>query len=158
MKRLLYILLLPLFAHAQPNTVYADSLIAFAKKQIGVPYRYAQCVPEKGFDCSGFVYFVFSHFGIPVPRASMDYEKAGRSMPLASCRKGDVLVFTGTNPKNRAPGHVGLVVSNDSAGIVFIHSSSGHKRIGVILTNFTQSKYYQQRFIKVVRLAAVRGD
>lgn len=158
MKRLLYILLVPLFLEAQPNTVHADTLIAFAKKHIGVPYCYAQCVPEKGFDCSGFVYYVFSHFGIQVPRASMDYEKAGRSIPLDSCRRGDVIVFTGTNARNRTAGHVGLVVSNDSAGISFIHSSSGRNRIGVIVTNFTLSPHYRERFIKVIRLEAVRFD
>lgn len=136
----------------------ADTLLDFAKKQLGVKYCYAQSSPAKGFDCSGFVYYVFSHFGIKVPRASMDYEYAGRKIRLDSCRKGDVIVFTGTNIRNRAPGHVGIIVSNDSSGIVFIHSSSGHKRIGVILTSYSQSAYYQSRFIKVVRLDAVKPD
>lgn len=158
MRRIVYILLLPLFVQAQQHTVHADTLLTFAHTHVGVPYRYAQCTPAKGFDCSGFVYYVFSHFGVKVPRASMDYEKAGRSIPLDSCHKGDVIVFTGTNPGNRKPGHVGLVAANDSAGISFIHSSSGRGRIGVIVTNFTLSKHYRERFIKVIRLEAVRFD
>jgi murein DD-endopeptidase / murein LD-carboxypeptidase len=154
-RRLSSILLFPLLLSAQEKTVRADTLLAFAKSCIGTRYCYAQCTPQKGFDCSGFVYYVFAHFGIKVPRASMDYENAGRKVPLDSCRKGDVIVFTGTNTKNRAPGHVGIIVSNDAEGIVFIHSSSGHKRVGVILTNFTRSAYYQKRFIRIVRLSAV---
>lgn len=138
------------------STVNADTLIAFAKKFIGTKYRYAQCTPKNGFDCSGFVYYVFGHYTIKVPRASMDYEQKGKKIPVDSCRKGDVIVFTGTNIKNRAPGHVGIIVSNNGEGITFIHSSSGHNRIGVIQTNYTGSAYYQKRFIKIVRLEAVR--
>jgi len=160
-KLILYLFLLgPLLVAGQTeNTVPADTLLAFAKKHQGIKYRYAQSSPKNGFDCSGFVYYVFGHFNIKVPRASMDYEHAGKKVQVDSCRKGDVIVFTGTNIKNRAPGHVGIIVSNDADGITFIHSSSGHKRIGVILTNFTHSGYYQKRFIKIVRLDAVRiGD
>lgn len=150
--------LFPLLLQAQEKTVHADTLLAFARSYIGTKYCYAQCTPAKGFDCSGFVYYVFSQFGIKVPRASMDYENAGRNIPMDSCSKGDVVVFTGTNAKNRAPGHVGIIVSNDANGIVFIHSSSGRKRIGVILTNLTRSEYYRKRFIRIVRLAAVQRD
>jgi cell wall-associated NlpC family hydrolase len=140
---------------AQPNKVSADSLLSFAQKLIGTRYCYAQCTPKKGFDCSGFVQYVFAHFNIKVPRASMDYENAGQIVPLDSCHKGDVIVFTGTNAKKRVPGHVGIVVSNDEKGIIFIHSSSGNNRIGVILTNYTQSENYRKRFIKIVRMDAV---
>jgi len=151
--------LLPLFVFSQTEaSVNADTLLAFAKKQMGTKYRYAQCTPKNGFDCSGFVYYVFGHFNIKVPRASMDYEQKGKKIPVDSCRKGDVIVFTGTNIKNRAPGHVGIIISNDADGIVFIHSSSGHNRVGVIQTNYTTSAYYQKRFIKIVRLEAVHGS
>lgn len=85
----------------------------------------------------------------------MDYEKAGKIITVDSCRAGDIIVFTGTKIKNRAPGHVGIIVSNDNDGVQFIHSSSGHKGIGVIFTNFTHSAYYQKRFIKIVRMEAV---
>ena len=157
MKKLLLLLLLPLCIKAQrDSTVKADSLVAFAKSLLGTKYRYAQCSPKKGFDCSGFVYFVFDHFQIKVPRASMDYERAGSKINIDSCRAGDVIVFTGTNVKNRHPGHVGIVVSNINGEITFIHSSSGHNRIGVILTSYTGSAYYQKRYIKTVRLDAVK--
>lgn len=157
MKKLLLLLLLPVCIKAQyDRTVTADSVLGFAKAYLGTKYRYAQCTPKKGFDCSGFVYFVYDHFNIKVPRASMDYEKLGKKVEIDSCRAGDVIVFTGTNTKNRHPGHVGIIVSNTNGEITFIHSSSGHDRIGVILTSYTGSAYYQKRYIKTVRLDAVR--
>ena len=136
------------------DTLKADSLISFCKKHLGIKYKYAHCDPKTGFDCSGFVFYVFSHFNIKVPRASMDYEKSGQLISMDSCKKGDVIVFTGTNIKNRAPGHVGIIISEQGEPVKFIHSSSG-KNCGVIITNFTESLYYQKRFIKIARIAAV---
>ncbi len=157
MKKIILFLFLvfPFLSYTQTERVSADALIAFAQKQIGIKYRYAQCTPKNGFDCSGFVFYVFSHFNVKVPRASMDYEKTGKLIPVDSCKTGDIIVFTGTKANNRAPGHVGIIVSNTGDGVIFIHSSSGHKKIGVILTNFTKSPYYQKRFIKISRLQAV---
>lgn len=156
MKKILFIVIFPLCLCAQPNEVLADSIIAYAKQFQGTKYCYGSCTPKTGFDCSGFVYHVFEHFNIKVPRASLDYEKQGRKIKLDSARKGDVIVFTGTKPKNRKPGHVGIVVSGQGEELKFIHSSSGKKANGIIITNYTTSPYYQSRFIKVVRVAGVK--
>lgn len=86
----------------------------------------------------------------------MDYEKLGRVIRIDSCMPGDVIVFTGTKISNRKPGHVGIIVSKAGEEVQFMHSSSGKKANGVIVTNFTQSDYYQRRFIKVVRLDSVK--
>jgi cell wall-associated NlpC family hydrolase len=152
----LFLFFSSLFFSQKANKVPADSILAYAKKLMGTKYQYANCEPKKGFDCSGFVYHVFDHFHIKVPRASMDYEKLGRKIPLDSCKKGDVIVFTGTKPKNRKPGHVGIIVSEKGEAVHFIHSSSGKKNSGVIITNYSASKYYQGRFIKIVRLDDVQ--
>ncbi len=137
------------------DSIRKDSLTIFAKKHLGIKYHYANCTPKAGFDCSGFVYYVFAHFNVKVPRASMDYEKAGKIISIDSCRTGDIIVFTGTHPKNRAPGHVGIILSNTGKEIYFIHSSSGKKHGGVIITDFKSSPYYQSRFIKIARLNTV---
>lgn len=134
------------------DSVRADSIIAFGKKQLGIKYHYAHCTPKNGFDCSGFVYYVFTHFNIKVPRASMDYEKLGKIIPPDSARPGDVIVFTGTNAKNRAPGHVGIILSKPGETITFIHSSSSKKKSGVKISSYAESPYYQKRFIKIVRI------
>jgi len=133
----------------------SDSIITFSKKQLGVKYKWAHSSPKSGFDCSGFVYYVFDHFNVKVPRASMDYEKAGRIISPDSCLPGDIIVFTGTNSKIRRPGHVGIVLSNPGEELTFIHSSSGTKNNGVIISSFQKSPAYKKRFIKIVRLTSI---
>ncbi len=137
------------------NTVDADSLLAFAKKQMGTKYCYANCTPAKGFDCSGFVYYTFNHFNIKVPRSSIDYQNYGRRVDPDSCKVGDVIVFTGTNPKNSKPGHVGIIISSPGEDITFIHSSSSKKCSGVKISSFKKDPYYKLRFIKIVRVAEI---
>jgi lipoprotein Spr len=137
---------------AVSEPVKADSLIAFARTQLGTNYCYATSNPDKGFDCSGFVYFVFSHYHIKVPRSSKEYTRFGKTIILDSAKAGDVIVFTGTNAKKRGPGHVGIVISCVNGTPTFIHSSSGKKK-GVIISDFNESPYYKNRFIKIVRVA-----
>jgi len=135
--------------------VKVDTIIGYGKQYLGTKYRYGQSQPKKGFDCSGFVYYVYRNFNIEVPRASMDYEKLGHVVNVDSCLPGDVIVFTGTKLTDRRPGHVGIILSKSGEEVTFMHSSSGKKANGVIVTNFTQSPYYQKRFIKVIRLDQV---
>src|SRR5437868_11387399 len=49
-----------------------EQLLAFAESLIGVRYRYGSTDPVNGFDCSGFITYVFNHFDISVPRSSID--------------------------------------------------------------------------------------
>ncbi len=125
-----------------------DSLIKFAKSLIGTPYKYASTDPSVGFDCSGFINYVFNHFNIKVPRSSRDFRNAGKKIALADSKPGDLILFTGTNPAERKIGHIGLIISNKD-GISFIHSSSG-KADGVVITELND--YYRSRFIKVERV------
>lgn len=130
-------------------------MVDFGKKFLGTKYTYGGTSPKTGFDCSGFVFYVFGNYKLPVPRASMDYEKLGREIPLDSAKKGDVIVFTGTRANSRSAGHVGIVVSDTPAELMFIHSSSSEKQSGVKITNYSKSPGYQKRFIKIVRLSNV---
>lgn len=127
----------------------AAKLLQFAKTMIGVPYRFASGDPAKGFDCSGFVHYVFENFGVKVPRSSFDFARMGTAVPLSKAKVGDVIIFTGSNPKIRRIGHVGIVCSVDDGNIKFIHSSSG-KAKGVTITPL--DGYYKSRFVKVVSI------
>jgi len=152
MRCILLFLLLPCFAFSQAKEIFcADSLISFGKQQLGVKYNFGSMDPGRGFDCSGFVYYVFGHFNVKVPRSSREYSSAGSTIPKDSCRPGDIIVFTGTNVRIRKPGHVGIVVSRAGEELRFIHSSSGKKHRQVVISSFTESPYYQSRFIKIVR-------
>lgn len=135
-------------------TVNKDSLVNFSKAQLGKNYNYANCSPQTGFDCSGFVYYVFSHFKVNVPRSSSEYGNFGRVIPMDSCKTGDVIVFTGTNASIRKPGHVGIILTGGKDPS-FIHSSSDKRTPGVKISDFKASPNYQKRFIKVVRVCRV---
>lgn len=129
--------------------VSSGTLIDFAKKLIGIPYKYATSNPDIGFDCSGFVSYVFKNFGFSVPRSSSEFASTGSETSLKDAKVGDVLVFTGTNPRVRTIGHVGIVYSVDGDSITFIHSTSG-KAHGVTITELND--YYKSRFLKVMRI------
>jgi cell wall-associated NlpC family hydrolase len=124
-------------------------LLDFARLLIGVPYLYASTDPQKGFDCSGFITYVFNHFGVAVPRSSIDFTNIEKEVPLEEAKPGDLVLFTGTDSSNRAVGHMGIIdyVSGDSVN--FIHSTSG-KANGVTITPL--NNYYRGRFVKVLRV------
>lgn len=139
-----------------PNdSINADSLVLFSEKYLGIHYKHGSCSPKTGFDCSGFVYFVFNHFNKKVPRSSIDFSNYGKIISTDSCKIGDIIVFTGTNAKNRRPGHVGIIVSKLGEELQFIHSSSNTKHGGVKLSTFKESPYYKVRFLKIVRVTTV---
>ncbi len=131
----------------QQSKSVRDSIVDYAQTFIGSPYKYAQASPS-GFDCSGFTWFVFNHFKIQIPRSSKDYATLGKRVTLETCQKGDIILFTGTNPKEKRVGHVGIIISNPGDPVKFIHSSSSENHFGVVITDYTSS-HYPDRFIGV---------
>ncbi len=125
-----------------------NDIVNFAETLIGIPYRYGSTDPKIGFDCSGFITYVFRHFNIKVPRSSVDFTNVGKEIPPSSAKRGDIILFTGTDSTERFVGHMGIVVSNTDT-LKFIHSTSG-KAYGVTITPF--SDYYKGRFVKTLRL------
>ncbi len=131
------------------DTVLPIRMVAFAKTLIGTRYVFGCSAPSTGFDCSGFINYIFDHFNITVPRSSVDFTDAGTTISLEKGRPGDLILFTGTNSNLRVVGHIGMIVSNNTDGISFIHASSG-KENAVIIT--TLDDRYMKRFVKVVRI------
>jgi len=159
MKKLLFVLILFLFADktlssqtvAKPINPLTDSVVAYAESFLGTPYKYACANPQAGFDCSGFVYFVFAHYGFVVPRSAKDYAHFGTDVSITECRKGDIILFRGTHPGDKEVGHVGIVISNQGEPLQFIHSSSSDNHWGVTITDYFSSNY-PKRFIKIIRV------
>jgi cell wall-associated NlpC family hydrolase len=125
-----------------------NDLIAFSKTLIGTPYKYGSADPAQGFDCSGFITFVFNHFNIQVPRTSVDFTNVGREIDIGNAKPGDIILFTGTDSAIRIVGHMGIITSASNKDIQFIHSTSG-KANGVTITALND--YYLGRFVKVIR-------
>ena len=126
-----------------------DSLVAFGKSLVGIPYLYASADPENGFDCSGFITYVFNYFGIAVPRSSVDFTDVGIEIPKEFASPGDLILFTGTDSTIRIVGHMGIVESNETGNLLFLHSTSG-KAYGVVISPL--KGYYEARFVKVIRV------
>lgn len=113
----------------------AADIIATAKTLIGCPYKWAGSSPS-GFDCSGFVQYVFGAHGISLPRISRSQYSVGTYVAKKDLQPGDLVFFFSTN-KN-VISHVGIYIGNGE----FIHSSSSY---GVIITDL-ESTYYQTRY------------
>ena len=129
--------------------IIPDSVIAFGKSLVGVPYLYASSDPAKGFDCSGCITYVFNHFNIAVPRSSVDFTNVGLDIPREVASPGDLILFTGTDSTSRTVGHMGIVESNEHGNLLFLHSTSG-KAYGVTISPL--KGYYEKRFVKVIRI------
>jgi cell wall-associated NlpC family hydrolase len=135
------------------KNVHPNELVSFAETLIGTPYVYASSNPKVGFDCSGFITYVFNHFGISVPRSSIDFTGVGKEVLVANAKRGDIILFTGTNPAEKFVGHMGIIVSNTDT-LRFIHSTSG-KAMSVTITPV--NKYYLNRFVKTIRVFPQNG-
>lgn len=139
---------IPPFTSVDTRDVNPEELVEFAQTLIGTPYKYGSIEPQQGFDCSGFITYVFNHFKIAVPRSSVDFTNVGREIPVSEAKAGDLILFTGTDSTIRVVGHMGIIVNN-SDSTRFIHSTSG-KAYGVTVTPL--NKYYQGRFVKTIRI------
>ena len=114
----------------------------------GIPYKYSSTEPSNGFDCSGFITYVFNHFNIEVPRSSIDFTNVGKEINFKNAKEGDLILFTGTIDSIRIVGHMGIVTENADT-LKFIHSTSGRAN-GVTISEF--SNHYKRRFVKIIRV------
>lgn len=131
------------------HDVSPQQLLSFARTLIGIPYKYASIDPAQGFDCSGFITYVFNNFKIQVPRSSIDFTNVGIEVPVEKAMPGDLILFTGTDSRQRFVGHMGIINEHSVDSTTFIHSTSG-KAYGVTITPL--NPYYRSRFVKVIRI------
>ncbi len=148
------ICLFSLSLYAQNDSVSVpfqrDSIVKFARQFIGTPYLWGGRT-KSGFDCSGFVHYVFSHFDISVSRTSRGYQDKGEVINISQSNPGDVILFTGTNSAVRQIGHIGIIIRNVDGMVDFIHSSSSKKHFGVTVTRYNSSGYVK-RFLRVINI------
>jgi cell wall-associated NlpC family hydrolase len=85
-----------------------SSVVSFARKFLGVPYVWGGTSPT-GFDCSGFVQYVYKHMGVNLPRISSDQARAGKRIGFQDLRPGD-LVAVDNSSRNAGADHIGIYV------------------------------------------------
>lgn len=132
-----------------------DSLAAFALRYLGAPYRFGSCDPKKGFDCSGFVCFVFKQFNREVPRSSRGFRNFALDVKPEECKVGDVVVFN-SYVGNRNIGHVGIVVEANGKNSKFIHATS--RRTNKVMVSDLSHPSHAKRFIKFVNVVDYRPE
>ncbi len=134
------------------ETSLRNGLIKDAEKYKGVKYKYAGKDP-KGFDCSGFTYYVCSKHNIKLSSSSTSQSKQGVEVALSKVKPGDLLFF-GRDGRNGKIQHVGIVYKITSEGLYMIHSSS--KR-GIVIDNVTTSKYWKPKLLFAKTILDLKG-
>ena len=122
---------------------WGDRLVSRAMNYLGTPYRYGGISPKTGFDCSGFVYYLYGAvFGQRIPRMPHEMAREGTVVARNDLQKGDLVLFglRGTYT------HIGIYAGNDR----FVHAT--HRGSPVMVTHM-DADYYRQRFMTAVRLS-----
>lgn len=117
-------------------------LVVTALKLRGTPYRWGGSDPS-GFDCSGFVQWVFNAVGVRLPRETKDQFRAGDEIDLDEVVPGDLVFF---NTENKGASHVGMVIGDGQ----FVHAPSSR---GVVRVESYGSSYWRPRFVGARRVA-----
>lgn len=125
----------PSAAALNGTTGTAQQIIDNAKKLLGTPYVWGGTTP-KGFDCSGFVQYVFNQSGINLPRTTTEQYKVGTYVAKSNLQPGD-LVFL-QNTYREGISHVGIYIGDGK----MIHASSSK---GVVTSSLSTS-YYTQHY------------
>lgn len=102
---------------SESDKATAAAIIAYAEQFLGVPYSYGGTSP-RGFDCSGFVKYVFGNNGYSLPRTGTQQYNYGVKVSKSELQMGDVIAFTGRGTSKIQ--HVGIYIGDGQ----FIHSSS----------------------------------
>jgi cell wall-associated NlpC family hydrolase len=119
---------------------YAISGTALALR--GAPYRNGGADPT-GFDCSGFVWYVFAQHGVQVPRTVTEQSRIGNHVDAADLRPGDLLFFATNGTRDTT--HVAISIGGDE----FVHAPSS---AGQVRVERLGSSYWAPRFVEARRL------
>lgn len=116
----------------------STEIVSTARKYVGTPYVWGGTTPS-GFDCSGFVQYVFAQHGINLPRTSSEMYEMGT--PVSDPQAGDLVFFSTYEP---GVSHVGIYLGNGQ----FISSTSSS---GVQIVSM-DNPYWASRYIGARRI------
>jgi len=122
---------------------WGDRLVSRAMNYLGTPYRPGGISPSTGFDCSGFVYYLYGAvFGQSIPRMPDGMAREGAPVARSDLKRGDIVFFgfRGTFT------HVGIYAGNDQ----FVHATH---RGSPVMVNALDGDYYRDRYMTAVRLS-----
>jgi cell wall-associated NlpC family hydrolase len=123
-----------------------ERVLSRAKSLEGAPYQAGGSSPA-GFDCSGFVRYVYQQGDVVLPRSSEAMFLVGKSIQRQEARQGDLLFFTGSDANSAEVGHVAMVLESGEGQLLMIHASNR----GVVIDDYYNMPYYQERYLATRR-------
>jgi cell wall-associated NlpC family hydrolase len=131
-------------ADASQNDVM-NELAIYAMSLSDTPYQYGGNTSADGFDCSGFVRYVFRNtLSLQLPRTSREISQIGVALETDQLRPGDLVFY---NTRKQPYSHVGIYVGEDR----FVHASSSGKPIALVNM---QDTYWRTRYSGARRVNA----
>jgi cell wall-associated NlpC family hydrolase len=125
----------------RPLVIDGYALAGTALALRGAPYRNGGTDPN-GFDCSGFTQYVFSQYGVSLPRDVREQYRRGTPVDPSELAPGDLVFFATTDP---AVSHVAIAIGGDE----FVHAPSS---TGVVRVERIRSSYWAPRFVGARRV------
>ncbi|CAM4369539.1 C40 family peptidase [Paenibacillus typhae] len=142
-KAIVFVLGAALLLSSGSANVYADDLTKLeneVSEVMGVPYKWGGTKASEGFDCSGFILYIFDKFNLDLPRTSKAQASTGVYVEKSELRPGDLVFF---DTSGNGISHAGIYVGNGK----FAHSSSSN---GVSISKLSEG-YYKQRYVTARR-------
>ena len=127
-----------MFRHERGSSVSEERriIVNTAKQYLGVRYRNGGMSP-RGFDCSGFVKYVYKKTGIILPRSAQKQYYRGNRISYRSIEPGDLVFF---RTRGCRVSHVGIYLGNDR----FIHAPSTGKNVSI---DSMYNNYWKKRYV-----------
>ncbi len=138
----------PVYRELTPQE--SSNIAIHALGLVGTPYRYGGNTPQGGFDCSGLVYYVFSHVAqgsaLPrrLPRSTAEWAAATQPVDDAALQRGDLVFF---NTTGALFSHMGIYVGQAQ----FVHAPSSG---GTVRRDSLEAGYFRTRYVGARRVFA----
>ena len=129
----------------------AARVLPTAERYLGVPYRWGGTSPKTGFDCSGFVRYVFARHGTRLPRTSREQASSGQRVrpSWSALQPGDLVMFA-------EPGQLISHVAIYAGRRRIIHASGSGRRVRYDALDTKRGKWFA-RHIVAARRVSPRG-
>ncbi|WP_313892673.1 C40 family peptidase [Psychrobacillus sp.] len=126
------------------SSVASNEIVSSAKNLIGIKYRYGGTT-RAGFDCSGFVGYIYKSQGVNLSRTAAGIYSTGTAVKKANLAVGDLVFF---NTSGKGVSHVGMYIGSGK----FIHASTSK---GVRIDKVDDPYYWGKKYVGAKRVADV---